>query len=139
MTRVLVPLGGDRPGLVAFALDECRSRHAELLLLFLRPLAITPMGPNSLPILAEDEPARALFERVGTQAREAGVPLRTLYRVTHDLPTTILEAARAHEADVVVMEATRRNLLLRTLRGDEIQAIMSHLPDRVSLVLHTAS
>jgi nucleotide-binding universal stress UspA family protein len=136
---VLVPLGGDRPGLVAFALDECRSRHAELLLLFLRPLAITPMGPNPFPLLAEDEPAQALFEHVGTQAREAGVLLRTFYQVTHDGPATILEAARTHQADVVVMEATHRNLFWRALKGDEIQSVLMHLPDRVSLVLHTAT
>jgi nucleotide-binding universal stress UspA family protein len=138
-TRVLLPLGDDRPGLIAFALDECRSRQAELLLLFLRPLAITPMGPNPIPSLTEDEPARALFDRVGIQAREAGVPLRTSYQVTHDGPATILEAARALAADVVLMEATHRNVFWRALKGDEIQTVLMHLPDRVSLVLHTAT
>jgi nucleotide-binding universal stress UspA family protein len=136
---VLVPLVGDKPGLVAFALDECRGRQAELLLLVLRPLAVTPMGPNPLPTLAEDEPARVLFERVGIRARAAGVTLRTFYRVTHDLPATILETARALDADVVVMEADRRNLLWRALMGDQVRAILTHLPERVSLVLHTAS
>jgi nucleotide-binding universal stress UspA family protein len=138
-SRVLVPLEADRPGLLAFALDECRHRRAELHLLFLRPLAVTPMGPNPVPSLAEDEQARTVFDRLGTLAEEAGVPIRTLYQVTHDVPATILETARAVEANVVVMEASRRNLFWRALWGDEIQAILMHLPERISLVLHTST
>ena len=59
---------------------KCRTRHAELILLFLRPLAVTPMGPNSLPGLAEDDEARETFDRVGSEADRAGIPWRTPLR-----------------------------------------------------------
>lgn len=136
-TRVLVPLSADRPELITFALEECLDRQAELLLLFLRPLAVTPMGPNPRLTLAEDDRARTLFERVAAEARDAGVPHRTFYEPTRDMPATILDVARAHDADVVLMEATRRNLLWRALIGDEIQAVLMHLPEHVNLLIHT--
>jgi nucleotide-binding universal stress UspA family protein len=133
---VLVPLGADRPELIAFALEECLGRQGELLLLFLRPLAVMPMGPNPLPGLDEDLQARDLFARVGEQAREAGVPLRTLYEVTRDQPATILDVARANEADVLIMEAARRNLLWRILMQDAVQTILWHLPRHVNVLIH---
>jgi nucleotide-binding universal stress UspA family protein len=135
--RVLVPVTSERPGLIAFALDECQNRNAELLVLILRPLAVVPMGPLSLPGLTEDAQAGALLEVIEAEARDAGVPFRSLYAVTRDMPGTILEVARTHKADVVVMEATRRNLLWRALLGDEIRAVLMHLPEHVNLLIHS--
>lgn len=136
--RILVPLSDERPGLVAFAVEECRSRRgAELLVLFLRPLAVVPMGPNALPTLAEDAPARAVLEHVKALAEEAGVPIRTLYAVSRDMPATILDAAREHAVDVLVMEATRRGFLWRALMGDQVRSVLVHLPERVSLLIRS--
>lgn len=134
--RVLVPLSADRPGLLAFALDECRDRRAELLVLFLRPFAVMPMGPDPIPSLKEDNEATRLFARIREQASDAGVPVRTLYEVSRDMPASILENAQRHEAGVLIMEATRRNLFWRALMGDITQEVIMHLPDRVSLLLH---
>jgi nucleotide-binding universal stress UspA family protein len=134
--RVLLPLDADRPELIAFALEECLGRRGELVLLFLRPLAVMPMGPNPLPGLAEDAQARTLLARVGEQAREAGVPLRTLYEVTRDQPATILDVARTSEADVLIMEATRRNFLWRILMRDAVHTILMHLPRHVNVLIH---
>jgi nucleotide-binding universal stress UspA family protein len=136
--RVLLPLDDDRPELVAFALDECRSRQAELLLLFLRPLAVVPMGPNPPLTLAEDDRARSVLDRLGDQAKQAGVPFRTLYEVTHDRAATILAAARAFEADVLLLEAPRRRRLWSVLAGDVTQDILRHLPGHVNLLIHAA-
>jgi nucleotide-binding universal stress UspA family protein len=135
--RILVPIHGARPVLIDFALEECRSRRAELLVLFLRPLAVLPMGPSALPGLAEDEPARAALEAVAEQARDTGVPLRTLYEVSRDMPATILDVVRTHQVDVLVMEATRRGLLWRALLGDQVRSVLMHLPERVSLLIHS--
>jgi len=135
--RILVPINGDRPGLIDFALQECLERHAEMILLYLRPIAYTPMGPNALPTLAEDNRAQAIFDRLALEAETAGVPLRVRYEVARDMPGTILNVAHALEANVLIMEATRRNLLWRALLGDQIQSILMHLPQRVSLLLHT--
>lgn len=136
--RVLVPLSHDQPGLIEFAVEECRERRAELIVLFLRPFAVMPMGSAPLPDQTEDAAACALFERVAAAAADASVPFRTLYRLTHDAPATILEAARAHGADIVVMQAGHRNRLARVVLGDEVQAVQDRLPGSINLLLHAA-
>lgn len=136
--RVLLPIGGDDPGLIEFALAECRSRKGELIVLLLRVFAVTPMGPNPLPGLDEDLEARTLFEALARRAEEAGVPLRILYEVTNDRTTSIIEAARRSEADVLLIHSTRRGRLWKALAGDMTQAILSRLPERVSLMIHAS-
>ncbi len=136
--RVLLPLSADCPDLIGFALNECRARKAELLLLFLRPIAVTPMGPVALPSAVEDATAQALFSRVQDEAREAGVLLRTFYELTHDRPASILEVAHNHGADVLLMEAVRRNRFWSVLVGDPARAILAQLPAHVSLIVHAA-
>ncbi|MHC5542315.1 universal stress protein, partial [Singulisphaera rosea] len=66
------------------------------------------------------------------------VPIRPLYETTRDMPQTILDVARAQRADLVLMEATRRNILWRALFGDEVRSVLAHLPERVGLLLHAA-
>jgi nucleotide-binding universal stress UspA family protein len=96
------------------------------------------MGPAPLPEQAEDEPARAALAAAAGAAAAAGVAVRTFYRLTHDPAGTILDVARAHDADIVVMEAARGNPLWRALAGDHVSAVQARLPARVSLLLHAA-
>jgi nucleotide-binding universal stress UspA family protein len=136
--RVLVPLSFDDPALVDFALEECRIRRAELLLLFLRPLAVMPMGPIPLPGLAEDEEARATFDRVGQEADRLGVPWRTFYEATADRPSTIGEVARNSGADVVIVGSVRKGGVARFLARDPNPTILKFLPERASLLIHAS-
>ena len=133
--KVLVPVAGDEPELIAFALEECRLRGAELLVLFLRPMAVMPMGPNPMPGLSEDEEARATFDRVGAEADRLGIPLRTLYATTADRPATIGEVAREEQPDVVVVGSARRNPIARLLSRDLTSSLLGLLPGRASLVI----
>ena len=133
--RVMVATQGN-PKLLAFALKECKSRQAELQLLFVRHLAVTPMGPTSIPNLAEDEPAQELFERLRGMAKEAGVPLRLLYGVARDIPDAILDMAVTHGADLLLLGSTRRGALWKAMKGDVIQAVAEHLPEEVGLLIH---
>ena len=94
-----------------------------------------------MPTLTEDADALALFERVGCEAREAGVVLRTLYEVSHDRTATILEhVARNHRADVLSWSwaPARRTWFWGVLAGDATRSILGHLPEHVSLVVHAA-
>ena len=134
--RILLPLSEDVPELTAFAIDECQHRDAELLVLFLRPLAMTPMGPNPLPGLDEDHAARALFERVRREAESADVPVRTFYEKTFDRTATILDVTRRHEADVLLVGTSRRGWFRKALAGDIAQSILAHLPERASVMVH---
>jgi amino acid transporter/nucleotide-binding universal stress UspA family protein len=133
--RVMVATQGN-PRLIAFALKECKSRQAELQLLFIRHLAVTPMGTAPIPTLAEDTLAQELFDRVRAQAKEAGVPLRLLYGVARDIPDAILDMAVTHGADLLLLGTTRRGTLWKAMKGDVIQAVAEQLPETVGLLIH---
>ncbi len=136
--KLLVPVTGDDPDLIGFALEECRGRQAELVLLVLRPIAVIPMGPNDLPGLAEDDEAKALFERVGDEAARAGVPMRALYETTDDRAATVGAVARACEADVVLVASSRGNRIARLLSRDLAPSLVRLLPERASLLIHSS-
>lgn len=133
--RVMVATQGN-PKLLDFALKVCANRKAELMLLYVRHIAVTPMGPVEVPGFEEDEAAQALFERVKHQAREAGVPLRLLYGAARDIPDTILDMAVTHGADLLLLGSTRRGALWKAMKGDVIQGVAEHLPESVGLLIH---
>ena len=133
--RIMVATTGN-PRLIEFALKECKNRQAELDLLFIRHLAVTPMGPTSPPSLSEDLSAQELFERVRTQAQELGIPLRLLYGVARDIPEAILDMAVTHGADLLLLGTTRRGTLWKAMKGDVIQAVAEQLPERIHLLIH---
>jgi nucleotide-binding universal stress UspA family protein len=133
--RVMVATQGN-PRLLAYALKQCKSREAELQLLFLRPLAVTPMGASPASTLAEDPDARDLFEQIRAQAHEAGVPLRLLYGATTDIPYAILDMAVTHGADTLMLGATRRGTLWRAMKGDVISGVAEQLPEGIDLLVH---
>jgi amino acid transporter/nucleotide-binding universal stress UspA family protein len=133
--RIMVATQGN-PRLLEFALEECRSRQAELMVLFVRHLAFTPMGEVVSFKLDEDTQALDLFDRLRAQAREAGVPLRLLYGVARDIPDAILDMAVTHGADFLLLGTTRRGTLWRAMKGDVIQAVAEQLPEAVGLLIH---
>ncbi len=133
--RIMVATTGN-PRLIDFALKECKNRQAELDILFIRHLAVTPMGPTAPPSLAEDEMALALFDRLRTQSHESGVPLRLLYGVARDIPEAILDMAVTHGADLLLLGTTRRGGLWKAMKGDVIQAVAEQLPERIGLLIH---
>ena len=133
--RIMVATTGN-PRLIDFALKECRNRQAELDILFIRHLAVTPMGPTAPPGLAEDAVALELFDRLRTQAHETGVPLRLLYGVARDIPEAILDMAVTHGADLLLLGTTRRGTLWKAMKGDVIQAVAEQLPERIGLLIH---
>ena len=133
--RIMVPTTGN-PRLIEFAMKESKNRQAELDILFIRHIAVTPMGPTAPPSLAEDEDALDLFDRVRTQAGSMGVPLRLLYGVARDVPEAILDMAVTHGADLLLLGTTRRGSLWKAMKGDVIQAVAEQLPDRIGLLIH---
>ena len=132
--RVMVATQGN-PRLLKFAFEEAKNRHAELQILFLRHLAVTPMGLVEPPKLDEDEDALKLFEQVREQAKKEGVPIRLLYGVARDIPDAILDMAVTHGADLLMLGATRRGTLWKAMKGDVISGVAEQLPESVGLLL----
>ncbi len=133
--RVLVATRGS-PKLLRFALEQAKTRRAELMVLFVRHIAFTPMGPSAEADVHSDPEAQALFRQVEKDAAEMGVPVRLLYAVATDVAEAILETAATQSVDLVLLGASQRGGLWRTMKGDVIQEVGQHLPDRISLLIH---
>ena len=133
--RIMVPTLGN-PRLLDFAFQECKVRQAELQLLYVKLLAVTPMGPVDIPTLAEDDHARALFDRLRERAKDEGVPLRLLYGVASDIPDAILDMTLTHGADLLLMGISRRGAMWKAMKGDVIQAVAELLPEQVGMMIY---
>jgi amino acid transporter len=124
------------PKLVRFALEQAQKYQAELLVLYAQQVAVPLLGPTFLASLEENPEARGLFEMVRTEAKELGVPIREIYAVTSDIADTILDFAATFAADRVILGSTQRGALWRTMKGDVIQGVAQHLPERTTLLIH---
>ncbi len=134
-SRILVATRGN-PGLLRFAAEEARNRQAELLVLFVRQLAVIPMGSVATPNWTEDEEAQALFEEAKKIGQTAGIVVRPLYAVTHDVADAILELAVTYGVDLLILGVSQRGRLGRLMKGDVIQQVAQYLPERITLLIH---
>jgi hypothetical protein len=135
--RLLLPVREDRPGLVEFAIRESRAHRAELDLLFVRLIAVLPMGPSSNPTEDEDDEAREVIARARKMADREGIPFRSLYQITSDPAATILELAAERDADLVVMPAPKRGgFIAKYTTRDDLQAVLKSLPRHIGLLVH---
>lgn len=134
-TRFLVATQGN-PKLVAFALEQAKSFHAELLFLYVRHIAVPMIGPAHRPDIANDPPAQEAARKIKEQADAAGVPIRFLYTVADNIAETIVDFAVTYGVNQVIIGTTKRGALWRTMKGDVIQGVAQHLPERTQLLIH---
>lgn len=134
-TRFLVATQGS-PKLVAFALDQAKSFQAELLFLYVRHIAIPMIGPAYKPDIANDPDAQKAAEVIAEQAAAAGVPIKFLYTVADNIAETIVDFAVTYGVNQVIIGTTKRGALWRTMKGDVIQGVAQHLPERTQLLIH---
>lgn len=134
---VMVAARGGNPRLLQFAIEEAKNRQAELRVLFVRQLAVVPMGPeeNSFDASADPE-AQALFAEVGRLAKEAGIPWRAVYTASDNVAAMIADSAATHGADVLILGASQRGPLWKAMKGDVIQEVGQYLPENIRLVIH---
>jgi len=132
--RILVSTRGN-PQLIQFALDEAESRRAELLVLFVRHIAVPTMGPSHRGDASEDPEAQEVFSQFQQSARDRGIPVRFLYAVAWDIAEAILDIAASHGVDTLLLGATKRGHLWRTMKGDVIQQVSEYLPERIRLLI----
>jgi len=134
-TRLLVATRGN-PRLTKFAIDEAKAHHGELLVMFVRHIAVAPFAPVQHMELADDPEAVAMFAEFRTQAEAARVPAYFIYSQAYDCADAILETAATHAVDTLLLGTTRRGVLWRAMKGDVIQQVAAHLPDRITLLVH---
>ena len=132
--RYLVATQGN-PKLVAFALEQAKQAQAELLFLFVRHIAIQMLGPANKPDITQDPDAQKAALQIQEQALAAGVPIRFLYTVADNIAETIVDFAVTYGVNRVIIGATKRGALWRTMKGDVIQGVALHLPEQTQLLI----
>jgi nucleotide-binding universal stress UspA family protein len=123
------------PKLIKFALEQAQKHQAELLVLYAQQVAVPLLGTAGQAKLSDDPEALQMFARVREEAKALGVPIRELYAVTSDVADTILDFAATFAVDRVILGATQRGALWRTMKGDIIQGVAQHLPERTTLLI----
>jgi len=132
--RFLVATQGN-PKLVAFTLEQAKLAHAEALFLYVRHIAVPMLGPANKPDLREDPEAQKVALQIQEQAKEAGVPAKFLYTVADNIAETIVDFAVTYGVNRVILGATKRGALWRTMKGDIIQGVAQHLPEQTQLLI----
>jgi nucleotide-binding universal stress UspA family protein len=134
-TRIMVATRGN-PRLMKFALEEAKARNGEVLVLFVRHVAVAAYGPVKQKSLAEDAEAVEMFADFRGQAEAAGVPAYFLYSSAYDIGDAILEMAATQAVDILLLGTTQRGMLWRAMKGDVIQQVAAQLPERITLLVH---
>jgi nucleotide-binding universal stress UspA family protein len=126
---ILVAARGWTPAL-QFALEESRVRGAQLLVLYVREVAVNiDMGAD----WKNDPPAKELFTRLETEAR--GLKVNKLYSISDSPADTIIDIAATFGVDTVVLGGSRRATLVNLLKGNVVTRVAANLPDSMHLIV----
>jgi amino acid transporter len=126
---VLVAARGWTPAL-QFAVEESRVRGAQLLVLYIREVAVSiDMGTK----WQDDPEARALFTRLETESK--GLKVNKLYSVSDSPADTIIDIAATFGVDTVVLGGSRRAALVNLLKGNVVARVASNLPETMHLIV----
>jgi amino acid transporter len=126
---ILVAARGWTPAL-QFALEESRVRGAQLLVLYIREVAVNlDMGSN----WQDDPDAKVLFTRLEHEA--VGLKLNKLYSVSDSPADTIIDIAATFGVDSVVLGGSRRATLVNLLKGNVVARVAANLPESMHLIV----
>ena len=126
---ILVAARGWTPAL-QFALEESRVRDAQLLILYVREVAVNiDMGSK----WQDDPDAKALFTRLESEAR--GLNVNKLYSVSDSPADTIIDIAATFGVDTVVLGGSRRATLVNLLKGNVVARVAANLPESMHLIV----
>lgn len=121
--------------LLKSAIELAKNSHSELLVLFVRHLAVHPMGPLGPNRGEDDAEALALFNAARQLAAEQEIQVYCLYALSNDIADTILEMAVTHGVSQLVMGTSQRGGLWRAMKGDVIDTVAQYLPESISLMI----
>jgi len=127
--RILVAARGWTPAL-QFALEEARVRGSQLLVLYVREVAVqADLGSD----WRQDPVARPLFTRVLAEGRD--LQINPLYGVSDSPADTIIDIAATFGVDTVVLGGSRRAALVNLLKGNVVTRVAANLPESMHLVV----
>jgi len=126
---ILVAARGWTPAL-EFAIEEAELRKAQLLVLYIREVAVTIDTGGRWQ---DDPAARILFTRLQSEAGDLQV--HKLYSISDSPADTIIDIAATFGVDVVVLGGSRRAALVHLLKGNVVTRVAGNLPDSMHLIV----
>jgi amino acid transporter len=127
--RILVAARGWTPAL-QFALEEGRVRGSQLLVLYVREVAVqADLGSD----WKRDPVASEMFGRVLAEA--GALKIHPLYSVSDSPADTIIDIAATFGVDTVVLGGSRRAALVNLLKGNVIARVAANLPESMHLIV----
>jgi amino acid transporter len=130
--RVLVATEGDT-GLLKFAAEQAYANQAELIVVFVRHIALEiPLSSSTATLDQEALGVQSTTEQI---AAAMNVPCRFIYATAANIGQTILEIAIEQEADTLVLGSSHRSRLWKVLKGDIIQTVADQLPKSIRLIV----
>lgn len=126
---ILVAARGWTPAL-QFALEEARVRGANLLVLYIREVAV----PLDMGGRWQDDPnARDLFGRIEETTK--GLTVNRLYSISDSPADSIIDIAATFGVDSVVLGGSRRATLVNLLKGNVVARVAANLPESMHLIV----
>lgn len=132
--RLLVATRGN-PKLLEFALHEAKSVDGELLLLFVRHVAVPAALGARASDARQDAEAQAMFSNAEGRAKALGVRMVPLYAAAYDVGEAILDITATHGVDTLILGASQRGAMWKTMKGDVIQYVAEYLPEQTNLLI----
>lgn len=115
-----------------FALQEAKTHHQPLYLLFIREQKIiTPEDRNR--IWLDDEEACRIFDYAKDNAPD--IDLKFFYKVSESPAETIVNIAEQVHASRLILGRPRYSVMLQLLRGNIVQEISEVLPPDIDLIV----
>lgn len=137
--RIMVAARGVTP-VLRFALDEAVLRKAQLLVLYVKEVAVfIPAGSEKAQTRArwqDDQHAAAIMSLVLKLGAENNVEVLPVYAVSTDPVSTILDLTATLGVDYLFLGAPHRFGLAKLLKGDVVGQVAAGLPEDIQLLIH---
>jgi amino acid transporter len=137
--RIMVAARGVTP-VLRFALDEAVLRKAQLLVLYVKEVAVfMPAGGNTGQKRArwqDDQHAAAIMSLMLKLGAENGVEVLPVYAASTDPVSTILDLTATLGVDYLFLGSPHRFGLAKLLKGDVVAGVAAGLPEDIQLLIH---
>lgn len=135
--KIMVAARGLTP-VLRFAMDEALLRKATLCVLYVKEIAVSPLGPAFLHTSRwQDDPhAAAIMTMCLKIGEESGVSVVPVYATSENPPGTILDLAATLGVDYLLLGASQRAGMAKLLKGDVVTQVATGLPEDIQLIIH---
>lgn len=136
--KIMVAARGLTP-VLRFAMDEAHLRKATLCVLYVKEIAVTPLGPvfpKAATKWQEDPQASAIMNLCLKAGEEAGISVLPVYAASDNPAGTILDLAATLGIDYLFLGASHRLSMAKLLKGDVVTQVALGLPEDIQLIIH---